>query len=505
MRLLKVILTIGCLVLGVAGATAQDQYGDIEDSGKLVPSHLWTLYESGTLVIEGNGPMPAFSSFANSRPYREILVKKLVICDGVTEICPGAFRGCKNLLDVSLPASLKIIGDKAFENCSKLEAIEFNDGLTEIRSKSFAGCKNLKTAIIPHSVKQIGKEAFAGCKTLRQISLPESLEILEPLAFRDSPAIYECLELPQFLTSISSSTYGLSSDLITGYWTQKERKEVRANKRSNDEDGEEIRKKDPVDIDIPATGYSNPNAVAVIISNETYKSFEPVDFATNDGDVFAKYCEMTLGVDPEHILRYTDATNTQMRSVLRDLMKIAPTFDGNMELLLYYAGHGTHDAKTKQAYLVPTDALKISADDCFALSDLYFALGEMPINKCLVFMDACFSGASRSGNMLQQGRSIKEAPEEAYPSGNVVVISSTNGDQIAMSHRKSGHGLFTYYLLKNLQQKKGDISLKELTTSLAAQVNRYSLLLNSSEQTPTVSPSDEIGDKWENWKLLHLQ
>lgn len=474
-------------------------YGIVEDEGKLSPTHSWILYDSGTLVIQGNGSMPPFSF---SRPYREILVNKLIVCDGVTEICLGAFKGCKNLIDVSLPQSLKKIDISAFENCTKLESIEFPTNLVEIHSKAFFGCKSLKTAIIPNSVKLIGKEAFANCKTLRQISLPESLTVLEPLVFRDSPAIYECLELPQFLTAVSSQTYGLSTELITGYWTQKQRKELRANRMMADGVQEEKRKKDPIDIDIPATGYSNPNRVAVIISNETYKSFEPVDFATNDGDVFAKYCEMTLGVPPEHIIRYTDATNSQMKSAIRDIMKIAPTFDGKMELLFYYAGHGTHDAKTKQAYLVPTDAMKVSEDDCFLLADLYFTLGEMPLSKGLVFMDACFSGASRSGNMLQQGRSIKEAPEEAYPSGNVVVISSTNGDQIAMPHMKSGHGLFTYYLLKNIQEKKGNITLKDLSSSLESQVNRYSLLLNSSEQNPTVSPSDEIGDEWKTWNML---
>lgn len=440
--------------------------------------------------------------FTTRRPYRDILVEKLVVCEGVTLISNGAFKNCKNLKDVSLPSTLVHIEPLAFANCTKLEEISLPENMTAIDAQAFKGCKSLKRIIIPEKVTSIGSEAFAECKSLRQISLPLGLKTLEPLAFRDCPAIYECVQLPDFITPIASDTYGFSTDLITGYWSQKERKENRKQRKSRDSDYEEASPTDPVDIDIPATGIVNPNLVAVIVSNENYSSFEPVDFASNDGDTFAKYCHMTLGAEEEHILRYNDATNSQMKGIMRDLTKIAPTFKGDMQLLFYYAGHGTHDPKSKEAYLIPTDALQVSREDCFPLADLYFALGEMPIQKGVVFMDACFSGASRSGNMLQQGRSIKEAPEEAYPSGNVVVLSSTNGDQIAMPHLKSKHGLFTYYLLKELQASSGDITLDKLATSLSDKVNRYSLLLNSSEQNPTLSPSDDLPDSWKSWKLI---
>lgn len=489
------------MVLSFMSAYAQNGgYGSIEDKGKLGLTHTWTLYDSGTLVISGNGSMP---DFVARRPYRDILVEKLVVCEGVTSISIGAFKNCKNLKEVSLPSSLCSIYSTGFANCTKLEEINLPDRLNRIEDQAFKGCKNLKRISIPSNVIFVGKEAFAECKSLRQISLPLGLETLEPLAFRDCPAIYECLQLPEFITPVASSTYGLSTDLITGYWSQKERKENRKQRKTQDyASSDEDTPSDPVDIDIPATGVKNPNLVAVIVSNETYSSFEPVDFASNDGDTFAKYCKMTLGVEEEHILRYNDATNSQMKGIMRDLTKIAPTFKGDMELLFYYAGHGTHDPKSKEAFLIPTDALQVSREDCFPLADLYFALGEMPIQKGVVLMDACFSGASRSGNMLQQGRSIKEAPEEAYPSGNIVVLSSTNGDQIAMPHLKSKHGLFTYYLLKELQASSGDITIANLASSLSDKVNRYSLLLNSSEQNPTLSPSDDLPSSWKSWKLI---
>lgn len=487
-----------CFFFSIAASAQIVGYGSVEDKGNFDNHTRWTLYDSGTLVISGSGAMPEVSR----RPYRDILVEKAVVCEGVTQISSGIFKNCKNLTDVSLPSSLKHIGYRAFENCTNLEDISLPEYLESIDVQSFKGCKNLKRIVIPDKVTEIGSEAFAACKSLRQISLPKGLKTLGPLAFRDSPAIYECVQLPDFITPVASETYGLSADLITGYWSQKERKENRKQRKSRESESDESSPSDPVDIDIPATGIINPNLVAVIVSNESYSSFEPVDFASNDGDTFAKYCRMTLGVEEEHILRYKDATNSQMKGIMRDLTKIAPTFRGDMQLLFYYAGHGTHDAKSKEAYLIPTDALQVSRDDCFALTDLYFALGEMPIKMGIVFMDACFSGASRNGNMLQQGRSIKEAPEEAYPSGNVVVLSSTNGDQIAMPHLKSKHGLFTYYLLKELQASAGNITLDKLASSLSDKVNRYSLLLNSSEQNPTLSPSDDLPDSWKSWKLI---
>ncbi|MBQ2441248.1 MAG: hypothetical protein II502_03550, partial [Paludibacteraceae bacterium] len=63
------------------------------------------------------------------------------------------------------------------------------------------------------------------------------------------------------------------------------------------------------------------------------------------------------------------------------------------------------------------------------------------------------------------------------------------------------HGLFTYYLLKKLQETKGNITLKALGDYVIQNVKQQSLILNSKKQTPCVTPSATLGDKWQDWKL----
>ena len=82
-----------------------------------------------------------------------------------------------------------------------------------------------------------------------------------------------------------------------------------------------------------------------------------------------------------------------------------------------------------------------------------------------------------------------------------MVFSAAQGDETAYPNREQQHGLFTYYLLKKLQETEGNVGLKELGDYVTKQVSQQSLLLNSKKQTPCVTPSAEVGTEWENWKL----
>lgn len=62
--------------------------------------------------------------------------------------------------EVTLPAGLTHIGDKAFEDCKKLTAITLPDGLTHIGDGAFCGCRNLTTIILPDGLAHIGDGAF---------------------------------------------------------------------------------------------------------------------------------------------------------------------------------------------------------------------------------------------------------------------------------------------------------------------------------------------------------
>lgn len=63
----------------------------------------------------------------------------------------------------TLPPSLTVIDDRAFENCVFLTSVKLPAKLTRIGDSAFAGCTRLTTVRIPASVTYIGEDAFEGC------------------------------------------------------------------------------------------------------------------------------------------------------------------------------------------------------------------------------------------------------------------------------------------------------------------------------------------------------
>lgn len=248
-----------------------------------------------------------------------------------------------------------------------------------------------------------------------------------------------------------------------------------------------------VDINIPKSSIKNANTFVLIFGIENYieSDISNVDFALNDGVKFREYCLHTLGIPEQNIHYRSDATRNQLRSEIKWARNISEAYGKDANLIVYYSGHGMPDEKTRKAYLLPADGIANDPESGYALSSLYEELGEMNFNYSLILLDACFSGTTRNGEMLTafKGVAIKPSNEELF--GNVVVLSATQGDETAYPDEESGHGLFTYYLLKKLQESKGNITIAELSDYISTKVKRASVVRNAKMQTPTVNYSTE--------------
>ncbi len=110
-----------------------------------------------------------------------------------------------------------------------------------------------------------------------------------------------------------------------------------------------------VDTDIPTTDASNPNTFVIIFANEDYKNVASVPFAKNDGTIFQKYCQRTLGIPTSNIHYVENASFNDIRIQLAWLKDVCDAFDGKASVIIYYAGHGIPDEETKSAYLLPVD------------------------------------------------------------------------------------------------------------------------------------------------------
>lgn len=256
-----------------------------------------------------------------------------------------------------------------------------------------------------------------------------------------------------------------------------------------------------LDTEIPTTDVVNNNTFVVIIGNEKYQKVSEVAFASNDAKTFAAYCHRTLGIPMQNIRKYENVTFGTMLTAMSDIKGIADAYEGNLNVVFYYAGHGVPDEKTLDAYLLPVDADGRYIEACYPVSRLYKELGDLGAKSVVVFMDACFSGAKRGNGMLMAARGVAIKAKNHVLHGNLVVFSAATGDETAYPYKEKGHGLFTYFLLKKLQESNGDCTLGELSEYVKQNVRQHSVIINRKSQTPTIQTSATLQTDWKQLKI----
>lgn len=256
-----------------------------------------------------------------------------------------------------------------------------------------------------------------------------------------------------------------------------------------------------VDFYIPIADNVSNHTFAVVISNEKYQMEKPVQYAENDGNTFAEYCKKTLGLPEKNVHFIINATLNNIKHEIKWLEDVIAVYHGDAKVIFYYAGHGIPDEQNKSAYLLPIDGYGSDVTTGYALEDLYKALGSLPSKSVTVFLDACFSGAKRDGDMLASARGVAIKVKQATPVGNIVVFSAAQGDETAYPYKEEEHGLFTYYLLKKLQETKGNVTLGELSDYIKTQVERQSIVINGKLQSPSFVSTATIANSWKKWTL----
>lgn len=255
-----------------------------------------------------------------------------------------------------------------------------------------------------------------------------------------------------------------------------------------------------VDKNIPQTSTKAEDTYALIIANEDYQFVDDVQFAAHDGEIFKQYCIKTLGI-PERQIRYCENASYGIISGGVDWLKYAlNNFDG-AKAIVYYCGHGIPDEKTGDAYIIPVDGKGTNTTTCYSLNSLYTALADTKASNVTYFMDACFTGANKEGSMLVAARGVAREAKKETLRGNSVVFSASSGDETAMTYPEKGHGLFTYFLLKKLQETSGNISYSELANYINSNVKKEAFLINEKPQTPVVATSPTVVKNWKTMKL----
>jgi hypothetical protein len=264
-----------------------------------------------------------------------------------------------------------------------------------------------------------------------------------------------------------------------------------------------------VDELIPVNNIVQDNVFALVIGNENYSSYQfgnetsiNVDYAEHDARIFSEYLVKTFGIPREHITLLIDATTGQINQALSKMSALAKAYEGNAEFIFYYAGHGVPHEQTREPYIIPVDVSTSDLDYAIALEEVYNKYTAFETKRVSIFLDACFSGGARNESLLAS-RGIRIRPKSPFVMGNLIVFSAARGDQTAYAYNEKKHGMFTYHMLKKIQETNGMITYGELAKFLEFEVNKRSLLINNREQEPTIKVSPILEYTWRDFAFLN--
>ena len=211
----------------------KDEIWDISKNGDESLIAQYTV-NNRTLIISGSGTMnnDSVKEAWMSSKY-DCYIEKVIIEEGVTEICNEAFRKCRNLSSIEIPSSVTHIGghyfgdvptvDEVFSDCINLKEIKINsnnlkymsvDGVLFMRNGAlllYPLGREETEYIIPNFVTVIGDNAFTYCSSLKNIEIPSGVTSIRYSAFEGCSSLTN-IEIPSSVISIGSSTFeGCSS------------------------------------------------------------------------------------------------------------------------------------------------------------------------------------------------------------------------------------------------------------------------------------------------------
>lgn len=256
------------------------------------------------------------------------------------------------------------------------------------------------------------------------------------------------------------------------------------------------------DVGIPSGNRRDGSHVyAVIIANQDYGTGFAVPYALNDGAVFREYCLSRLCVPEDQIAYLANAGAEDFGSLYGWLDRVSRMFDADTRILLYFSGQCILDKDLGETFLLPVDYRSKGVQSGLGLRSLYRRISRWGVDDALFLLDASYGKVCRNGMMLNVFRDGETRPEWLRPNERIVTFFAAGEDGAALPYPEERHGIFTYFVLKALQQHPDGISYGDLFDFVSSGVRRVASELYGAVQSPLVYSSEWDGGAWREFSL----
>ena len=168
-------------------------------------------------------------------------------------------------------------------------------------------------------------------------------------------------------------------------------------------------------------------------------------------------------------------------------------------MFLFFAGCGLASNNGQDLFLLAhdtdTDMLNRSS---ISRTEIFELINKHSPSHTFVFLDTCYSGASRQGDMLlasARGLVTVTDKQSSIPP-NFTIFSAAQGNQIASGLDEVQHGLFSYFTMKGLEGDADSDGNKKISTlELARYVEekvRENAVKMGREQIPMMHGDKDI-------------
>jgi hypothetical protein len=237
----------------------------------------------------------------------------------------------------------------------------------------------------------------------------------------------------------------------------------------------------------PAANGGIGNFYALIIGiNDYHAPLPQLKTPVNDAQAVGKELEQSYGFKVQYLLN----ANATRFNILDALAKYEGTLEPADNLVIYFAGHGYLDPKTKRAYWMPYDANSSLSPNRIISDELMNDVSDAPARHVLVISDSCYSGDlanTRSvGSGIEGGTAAVIARMLGRKSRNLM---ASGGEETVSDAGVDGHSVFAGVLLRALAENASSMftasslfygSIKDSVVGNSAQTPEYAVIPNST-------------------------